>query len=397
MNRSILFGLLLLCIGSSCGDNSFSSVTIPDYWIHYYGTDGDQTGIGLEKVSDGFVILGESKVQTNRHLFLSKTDDYGVELWSSVYFEELDYDFEAIDISPTSDGGFVVSATVFDGIQKDAFMMKVDASGAFLDSMYLGHPVYDDFAGDIIEASDNSYILAGTSFDDDPEVMKNGMTAWRTLPNDISTLRPNDWNLIYSPGDLSYGIAVVEHNGEFYFSGTSNAYVSAELAGDNIVVYKLNENGFPLHDSRFGTDQDNQNLCMKIYNQKLVVLGTTNNNGTQEVLIIEATTQNIQKISQLGFPSTRSIIPTSIAQIGGDYVILGTEINTIDDSNIYIGRVNAGQLLWERFFGDVSIDSGGKGVIGLPDGSAVFVGTIELGKQKKVMLCKIDKNGDLNN
>ena len=96
----------------SCDTASNVEDPTKNYFIKYYGGDGDQEGVDIVVASDGFIyLLGNSTsliTTTGKQLFLVKTDAEGKLIWEKTFGGK--YDEEAKDLELTADNRLVVLA-----------------------------------------------------------------------------------------------------------------------------------------------------------------------------------------------------------------------------------------------------------------------------------------------
>lgn len=397
MNRGrvILLVFFIMMIIASCNNSLRIEPDYANRFVKFFGTDGNQFGKGLVVLPDGFLILGESSTPNGNKLYLVKSDPLGNEVWSTSYAVNDSYSYTAGSISLTRSGNYIISSTVDKGIDTDVMLMRVDASGIKIDSAVYGLPNYDDVAGEVIETSNNSFIVVGTSFDTSPNALKYGITAWRTLPSSLDTLPQTQWARNYSKGIKSSGASVLEYNSSYYFLGTSNAANNSQLLLNNLTIYPVNETGGNFQNKFYGTDNDDFALKMIKTSGGFALLGRSDNGGLSNIFIQQISNTFIHQ-NKILVAGTREVVPLSFAASNSDFVVIGTENLTVDDTNIYLTKINSGGVLWEKTFGGVEIDSGGGGIAVLADGSIVFVGTVELNNQYKIALIKTDADGNLN-
>ena len=127
----IMLAWVIALIGCDTEDNIGND--FENFFIKYYGDEGNQTGIDLIEVEDGFLLLGTSqRTAGDRQVLLVKTDELGNQLWWQTYGgmdDETPVDFEL------GAGNVVyIGANVSKTTDSDVLIIKVDAvSGSQLD------------------------------------------------------------------------------------------------------------------------------------------------------------------------------------------------------------------------------------------------------------------------
>lgn len=120
---------------------------------------GDYGACVQQSDDGGYIITGASSTNYGTQkmdVFLIKTDESGNMLWSRTYGGEKSE--EGKSVIQTSDGGYVVTGTVFNGTEC-TFFMKTDAVGDTLwTKMYEGGQGYS-----VLQTPDGGYIIAGNT------------------------------------------------------------------------------------------------------------------------------------------------------------------------------------------------------------------------------------------
>src|SRR5581483_8392553 len=105
------YSFILFLLTSAFACDTASNIKPPDknYFVKYYGGDGNQTAVGLIVNSDGsFFILGNSRVAVGepQQVYLAKADARGNLIWQVTYGKS---EMEAKDFV-IADGTIVVAA-----------------------------------------------------------------------------------------------------------------------------------------------------------------------------------------------------------------------------------------------------------------------------------------------
>ncbi|MCY7411319.1 MAG: T9SS type A sorting domain-containing protein [Chitinophagales bacterium] len=156
-------------------------------WQKCFGGSGDDFAYAIENTIDGgLIVVGESASNdgnaTNNNgssdYWILKLDVNGNLLWQKSYGGS-DYEM-ATSVDQTTDGGFIVAgdsyssdgdATLNHGL-KDDWILKLDATGNLQWQKSLGGS-YLDHANAVVQNTDGSYLIAGSSFSNDGDVTGN--------------------------------------------------------------------------------------------------------------------------------------------------------------------------------------------------------------------------------
>ena len=101
-----------------------------ELWTKTFGgTEGD-IGRFVQQTNDGgYIITGstDSSVTGGIVVYLIKTDGNGNEVWSQTYggtYNSLGY-----SVQQTSDGGYIITGEIYNGIDSDVYLIKTDDQG----------------------------------------------------------------------------------------------------------------------------------------------------------------------------------------------------------------------------------------------------------------------------
>ncbi|MFQ6123539.1 MAG: hypothetical protein ACE5R6_02900 [Candidatus Heimdallarchaeota archaeon] len=145
-------------------------------WTQTYGDAGEEQAYGITQTTDGgFAIIGHTTSfdAVVSDVWLVNTDAHGVMKWNKLYGDSLlEWDKlyggsswdEAYSIIQTAEGGFILAGQThsFEG-HKDAWLVKLDTYGVMEWNKVVGGSE-DDIANKVIQVTDGSYVLAGSTF-----------------------------------------------------------------------------------------------------------------------------------------------------------------------------------------------------------------------------------------
>jgi hypothetical protein len=132
-------------------------------WDRNYGQENTETGIDIQIVSGGFIIVGTTyNVKTaNTDVYVVCLFEDGTEWWSNTYGGTKNE--EGRSISSTSDGGFIITgSTESAGAgKKDVYLLKIDRRGKEEWFKTFGGGL-DDTGTIVRQTTDGGYMVAGT-------------------------------------------------------------------------------------------------------------------------------------------------------------------------------------------------------------------------------------------
>lgn len=209
-------------------------------WEYTYGGELDDGAYSIIETAGGYVVAGYTKSPgkivndySAPYLWLVGLNSSGELSWNYIYggpgYEA------AISLSPTGDGGFIVAGetTSFGGGDKDVWIIKYDGSGNRAWEKRYGDSAHDEFPQSIAQTSDGGFIVAATVslFDSiaasDLWVFKinsNGDVVWQKTYNNTGY-------------DLAFSVTQ-SPDGGFIVAATTGTAINSD-----VWVLKLGENG----------------------------------------------------------------------------------------------------------------------------------------------------------
>ncbi len=222
-------------------------------WEKSYGGSGSDYANSVVEATDGNYVIAGYSASTNYDLAGSNKggDDFwiikvnsstGAIIWKKNYGGS--YDDNALSIANTNDSGFVVAGftsssdkdvTVNNGYD-DFWVVKLDSLGAKQWQKSMGGDYYDD-ANSVVQASDGSYLIAGSSnsaagtgdvssrkgsFDYDYWVVK--------LSNSGTQI---EWEKSYGGTMHDYGFSIVPSTGSGYFLAGFSESNDSDIVGNH--------------------------------------------------------------------------------------------------------------------------------------------------------------------
>jgi hypothetical protein len=414
----LLFVSVVLAIISCDTSNNIES---PDknFFVKFYGDDGDQTGVDMIVLSNGnYLLLGTSVLTTfsgqQKRIFLVETNAEGKIIWQKHLGGMNDI---ARDMEPTSDGNFIILAE--DQTSSSNFnvkLIKITPGGEKIDSTVYGTPL-NDFPQTVTSLLDGGYIVTGSTQYDitnppDPTIISN-IFHFRF---DSNLDKFPNWYEVYGNTDRYDAAtkAIQESNTVFYVFSYSNREHNGRPPGKvNLQYYAIEGGAIPQNVSYLGDfDQDTRSAFAMRVPQELgggfFLLGT-------QTSITGAITLHVSKLrpdlefnptddeqldQEVPIPNTILQAVSAAPSIKGapqGYLLLANEFRNIGATNIWLTKIDqSGFLIWSVSLGSEEENDTAAAVTELPDGKILVLGTIGLGdNQSKMALFKLNSAGRL--
>ncbi|MEO1055137.1 MAG: hypothetical protein AAFX87_31165 [Bacteroidota bacterium] len=401
---------LLLAVVNACDTSNNVEPRFEQFFIKFYGEDGDQDGSSLAVLDDGgFALVGTTTTRDQgRQVYVVRTDAIGNEVWSNHFGGP--NDDEGVDVMVDASGELVIAANTFDAQgESDVLLLKVSPSGELIMETTLTNPG-DERVESLSRTAGGDYILTGLTTDVD--VNKNGHDPITDLL-DIFTIRTDAsfqvldvslWIRRQGFPGVDEGTSVLQTNdGNFIVFGTTDFPPpgNSQLAGTNILAFPVDDNGIPTAGNSlqlFGTTANERAAdIQQTADGGFVLLGTSTGQTEFNQLFLTRLRNNGDFINSILINSDQdfNVIAQSIKEIpDGGFIVLGDEMGN-DNTNIYLARISPnGDTAWEETYGGEELDQSGEVVV-LDDGGFAFIGTVELENQNKMSLIKTNASGTL--
>jgi hypothetical protein len=425
----ILFSILVF----SC--DTEKNTEAPNYFVKYFGNEGDQEGVDIVVNNDGTILLfGNTTLPgdvQNKKLYLAKCDAQGNLLWERKPFGGA-LTNEARDIQLTSDRRIVLVATseVSPG-DNDVLLIITDQDGNELNRVTHGYLNTDEDAVSVTQTSDGFIVTGSTSNTSQKAnpVANDQRDAFNFRFYNNLTLYPNTWNETLGPGTFDSGVKVIEvASNRFYFFGFTNKRPAGHSVPNfNFWIFPVNNVGngsFDVGEEIFAGDPlvDEKLSAVALSplqsGEGFLLTGMRIDPSGMSSIYIAKLRKNLnfssgQTDQVFQFPS--QIVPTDadlgrltdsntscMASMSSGFLIISNE-NSTGNSNFYLTKItNTGGNAWNLpkgfIFGGGNLDRVGA-VTELPDGNILIIGTFSIGddSQQKIVLIKVDKNGKFSN
>lgn len=409
----------------TCENESNVKPGFPDFFIKYYGDTGDQQGVDLVVNPDGTILLLGSSFDEEKgnRIYLTKVSEQGNILWVQ-YYGNGGQDF-AVDIEPLNNGNFVVlgyrNVKVNDA---DVELLEIDPNGNLVPGKekISGIPDENDIPRSVTPISDGGVLVIGQTT---ASTIDQGTGILDVLPNIFVQRYQSDFSLVsdfaelpFGRGGLDDGIKMIETSpNKFKMFFTSNTGNIGVIDNFNFIATELDNDGNPQGFVSFldgVTNVTDEQLKKVAYSSTngYALLGTTSPAGNAtpssaylitldprlsltNPLQITYTNQGNEIIAPLNLGGDISGSAVAITADNGYLVLANQSVTTSGavNDNLVLFRLNfVGDVLWETSFGSEYSDFGCS-VIELPDGKILIFGTVTLGNQQKMVLIKVNSQG----
>lgn len=408
----------ILSVVVSCDYENSVEPPYKNYFVKYYGGDGDQTAVDLIVNNDGsMIILGnwQDDVDSGNKIYLIKVDEHGNVVWEKKLgtFKE-----KAKDIEPTLDGNYVIlSDYKFSETNIDIKLHRLRPDGSPIDSVVYGSIEIDE-GSTVTPLDDGGFIVTGSTTLDTTVIIDPN------TPNDLSDIfhyRCNSslvfdsefWKGQFGPGTLDFGTKVIQYSSNlFYVFGSSNQIHAGNPAGNqNLMYYSINaggENGTPNYLGDFDSDTQSSFVMpvaeelgagYLVVGTKFTPSGAISLHATRlrsPLLFNSVNDEQFDREVPVESRRITSLSATSIVHTNPGFLLIGNEARETG-SNIWLTKIDInGNQLWSASYGSEAEEDLGAAVRELPNGKIIIAGSVRLiNNQYKMVLMKVNSTGQL--
>ncbi len=322
-------------------------------WQNTYGGSDDDRGLDIIQTTDnGYAILGYSKSVDGdltenagaNDFWIAKLDVSGSIIWQKSFgFLGADIGYA---LTETNDNGYLitgvldVSASGGQGNSKtllaalhaggDYWAIKLNANGEKEWSQFFGG-TFTDTPYDVVETSDNSFIIVGSSDSDDVDIKNNNGTYdfWVVKLSNTGDLI---WEKSFGGSEIDEAWGIVATNdGNFIIVGDTRSNdkdVTINKGAADLFVLKITPNGDVVWRKSFGGSSfDTARSISKTSDDGFLISGSSRssngdilkNNGQNDALVLKLTTNG-----DLEWQTT----------VGGANVDLAFDVVQLNDNSI---------------------------------------------------------------
>jgi len=404
----ILFVTLLL----ACETEGNVDPVFQNYFVKYYGEDGNQEGVDMLVNEDGtMILLGNSTPREATSPYIIKVDPFGNVLWQRQLGGS---DERAADVELDNQGNLIIVSNVGQDDESRIRIFKINQQGGGIDSLII--PSNEkQVAKAVLQVSNDNFLISGYS-EADPDLNPE-------LPNPP----PDEADIIVLQVDPLMDVAEIllrqagEHVGnavkifETVLGGSSKYVVcgDSDRPVDNtnntyrrtLEVIPITPDGLQVGIRRVsGPTNQIQIAATAIETLPSVVEGYllvgTTYSGSTSTLYITQYSSNLEtkRLDMTVMEGTRLEGVSAATSETGYFFILANKI--LDNSKHDISLIKLegdGSIIGETSFGSTEGDDKGGAVRMLPGGRVGLLGTMELETQKKMVLVVMSSDGKFSN
>lgn len=401
----------------SCDTANNVPPVFQNFFIKYYGEDGNQEGVDLLLNTDGsMILLGNSSSQTSTVPvpFIVKIDPNGNILWQRELGE---INETAVDVELDNQGNLIIVSNIGDEANSRIRLSRIDQQGNGIDSIIIDSGE-KQVAKSVTQTTQNTFLIAGYA-EADPEANPDPFPIPPADEADIIVIRVDE-SMIDPPEILA------RHGGEHVGSAVK---IFETILNDSTKYLVFGDSDRPL------------NTSTGVYKRSFEVF-SINEFGTPGISNLSGINTEIQVVSAI--IETPAFLQEGYLMVGTTYALSGNASNiyitqynkTVDntrlDLSILLGRrlegVSAdcsvpdnifilanetrdnnkrdifllklagdGAVIGTTQFGTLEGDDVAGSVKVLSDGRVAVFGTMELETQKKMALIITNSDGKFSN
>jgi hypothetical protein len=416
---SLLF-ISTVMIVCSCDTEGNVDPEYQNYFLKYYGEDGNQEGVDLLVNPDGsMILLGNSSSQTNPITipFIAKVDPFGTVQWQR---QLGGLNEKAVDVEVDNGGNLIVLSNFGDDVNSRVKVYRLGQDGRGIDSVLIDFQEWQ-LGKSITVASDGRILIAGSR----------------------KPYAPNNLGDFALPGEDFADMTILELDATFQNDSIIAGFGGGELAGSALKIFENSSGGYNLLGYSDRPAKDNVrktrfeaftlNEVFSSPGQRVVaeVAGETQvaasvietfslpgyimagtsyvNTLSSNIYIVsyynplDRVTSNDDKMTTTQYQSqyllNRRLESVSISAAEPDYLfVLANEIKDNNKRDIFLLRLTFnGSVMGSLSFGSLEGDDSAGAVRAHPDGRIAVFGTMELETQKKMVLIMLSPNGNFSN
>jgi hypothetical protein len=416
---SLLF-ISSVIVVSSCDTERNVDPIFENYFVKYYGEDGNQEGVDLLVNTDGsMILLGNSSSQTNPVTipFITRVDPFGTVEWQR---QLGGLNEKAADVELDNNGNLIVLTNFGDGVNSRMKVYRVGQDGTDIGSLLIDFQEWQ-LGKSVTVVSDGRILLTGSR----------------------KPYAPNNLGDFASPVEDFADMTVIEVDAALQNSSIVAGFGGGELNGSALKIFENSTGGFNLLGYSDRPAKDNvrktrfeaftlneffsspgQRVIAEVQGETqiaasaietfslpgYIMAGTTyaNTLSSNLYLVFYYNPLDMIRSNEDKMPTTqyqtqyllnRRLESVSVSASEPDYLfVLANEIKDNNKRDIFLLRLTInGSVMGSLSFGSLEGDDSAGAVRAHPDGRIAVFGTMELETQKKMVLIMLSPNGNFSN
>jgi hypothetical protein len=420
--KRFFISIVAVSIVIGCSTETDVDFVKEDTFVRYYGTQqNDVAVLALEDLNGGYTLLSTSEIETavtgvvKYRMHLTRLDEWGNLMWHHTYLESINT--TASSFVQTDAGYFIIGDRIKSDATTDLQLLHVSSTdGTLIDEKTISLGSRSLHGKAIAAEGSSNFIVLGTI-----EGSSNDMYVAKIAATDLATPL---WTREHGDGPAQLISRVYAQNNENIWGGS----VLFNTSYDFRLVRAAEDSQVPFVNTPIGSPDFNENavdFCLGI--SGWVITGYTNasftktlkdntqinvNPNNTEDLYIMKITDNSVKMFYTQLEGQGAAEKRDAGDNSGDlrndrgnsvclttdhsYIVLGTVETDASKEDLMVTKINdSGVEMWDRkYFGGADKQEGAS-VRELSDGSILVFGTTYFGTEKKLILLKLDKNGNL--
>jgi len=413
MRQISLIYITSLIILLSCDTASNVDPVFQNYFVKYYGEDGNQEGVDLLVQADGsMILLGNSSSQTNPITipFMVRIDPLGNVLWKR---QLGDINETAVDVTLDRLGNLIVVSNIGEEANSRIRVFRIDQQGKGIDSIII-EMGEKQVAKSITQISDNNFLIAGYA-EADPNINPELPTPPANV-DDIIVLKVDEAlkqsTVSLRQGGEHVGAAVkifetvLNDSTKYLVFGDSDRPYKTGVYKRAFEVISINNAGVQGIRSVSGVGGEIQIAATIIetpasLTEGYLMVGTTyvQNSTASNIYITQySKALDIKRLDMSILLGRRLEGVSAATGDPGVFFILANEIRDNNKRDIFLLKLASdGAVIGFTSFGTLEGDDIAGSVRVLADGRVALFGTMELETQKKMVLITISPEGKFAN
>lgn len=408
--------ILLSGIFFSCDTKDTVDPTYEDYFIKFFGNNGDQTGKGIIIDATGIYMVGTTPGQNQTtDIYMVKSDFTGNVIWENQYpYLDESRSLTTVGMVRDESGNFYVAANL--EVQEDVYdiyVVKIGPEGNRITEAVFFRDDNDPNTNEL----NYTDVVESISIMDNGQVLVAGWTGNvldKTLPSNIAdvyslqltqdlvAVSNVEWRQISGfreSMDLGHKIVQARPGGRYFFIGTTDKSDGTGItAQTNLISFPLQNDGqFPAGDVINGTTSIETAADITPTSGGDVVAlwnSSTGFNSSTIYLAYAYEEEDYSLNTGASLPYNNAVGKSIIQSQNGGFIILAEQINN-NSTDIFLIRTDQNfDVIWYKMFGGLENEEASQ-VAELEDGSIVLTGTVTLESQTKMFLIKTKSNGEL--
>ncbi|MBX2966677.1 MAG: hypothetical protein KF845_11055 [Cyclobacteriaceae bacterium] len=410
----ILLSLVLI----TCDTKNNVEPTFKDYFIKYYGEDGNHEAKDFVVTNNQeIIIVGTVTLGLNKRVYVVKADQEGTELWSVTL--DSDSNELAEDIEPILEGAHAGNYVILSNAQTAEDVLEtrftiITATGVVESRHTLPSRLASQEGLSITPiqtGGSGGFYLAGRTTDWDAASASNSLPTPPDIIEDLLVIKlDQDFDTIsfdrIGGSHTGSAIKVIQlNNNRFMYAGHWDGKTDGRLPDEpkieSNIFFRTFENdpsGVPsLYSGTLSLHERLVSVCRSSFGIEAAIATQSDDNGINRKVFAVTTSSNFSTVlsERVLLGQSGEYEAVSVSAGANRFLVLANEINAQGNRDIYLKRVDGFlEADLDLKFGSVNNDDRGAAIAELPNGDILILGTMELaGQQDKIALIKVRPNG----